>query len=255
MNEEEARHLMAGEFGVQLSKYPLRFCKPAFFGARPAHGDPLEVNNGTASLIRRGDEHFAITCAHVLEGFRRKKEAAAGTFFNIGNCSVDPVGQLVRQDEDLDVAVVGLTPAQADEIVHGSDGIGEAFFDMGVARPSPVAGGEGLAFGGFPGALRRVQSLDALNFGGYGCGATPVTAAHDDYLVCRFEREEWVRNGYEPEPDSIGGISGGPAFRLLQSAAGVISYEFCGIVREYSETLDLLYFAQASAIHDLMGWG
>ncbi|MDA0559684.1 hypothetical protein [Burkholderia pseudomallei] len=255
MDEDQARALLAGPFGIELARYPLRFCKAAFFGIPPGRGNQVEVNNGTASLIARGEDRLMITCAHVLDGFRRKRAESASAFFQIGNCRLDPLAQLVGESHDLDVAVVLLTPEQATEIVHGSFGIGEAFFDIGVTQPELAVVGEGIAFGGFPGDLRRAQSLNELNFGSYSCGATPATQARDDYLVCQFERDEWVRQANEPEPDAIGGLSGGPAFRLLQSPAGIMSYAFAGIVYEFSENFDLLYIRQARAIHDLMGWG
>ncbi|WP_426396868.1 hypothetical protein ACN9M1_01755 [Ralstonia sp. R-29] len=255
MDEDEARALLAGPFGIELARYPLRFCKAAFFGITPEPGNQLEVNNGTASLIARGEDRLMITCAHVLEGFRRKRAESAFAFFQIDNCRLDPLAQMVGESHELDVAVVRLTTEQATEIVDGGFGIGEAFFDIGMARPDLAVAGEGIAFGGFPGGLRRAQSLNELNFGSYSCGATPATVAHDNYLVCQFERDEWIRQANEPEPDAIGGLSGGPAFRLLQSPAGILSYAFAGIIYEFSANIDLLYIAQAQAIHDLMGWG
>ncbi|WP_250504701.1 hypothetical protein [Caballeronia sp. AZ7_KS35] len=151
--------------------------------------------------------------------------------------------------------MIQLTNEQAAEITRGSFGIGEAFYLMDEARPELIEDGDGIAFAGFPGDLRRVQAINELNFGSYSCGATPVTSAHDDYLVCQFEREEWIRQGYEAEPAAIGGISGGPAFQICESAAGLMSFAFAGIVYEFSEGFDLLYVTQARAIHDLIGWG
>jgi hypothetical protein len=45
MSAEEARKLDAGPFGDQLARFPPRFCRPAFFGARPQAGAAVEVNN------------------------------------------------------------------------------------------------------------------------------------------------------------------------------------------------------------------
>ena len=94
MNRDEARALMAGPLGEQLMKFPLRWCKPTFFGIQPAPGEWVEVQNGTASLIVRGEDHFAITCRHVLEGFRGVRAGSDRVFFQIGNCPVDPLAQL-----------------------------------------------------------------------------------------------------------------------------------------------------------------
>lgn len=69
MEREEARALLAGPLGEQLGRFPLRWCKPVFFGIPPAPGHQVEVKNGTASLIVRGEDHFAITCRHVVDGY------------------------------------------------------------------------------------------------------------------------------------------------------------------------------------------
>lgn len=255
MEREEARALLAGPLGEQLGRFPLRWCKPAFFGVPPAPGRQVEVKNGTASLIVRGEEHFAITCRHVVDGYRLTREQSDAVFFQIGDCAVDPLGQLVAQGEDeLDVAVLHLTPEQAARIVHGSFGIGERFFRIGQDRPDLVEEGVGVAFAGFPGALRRAQAIDELNFGAYACGATPVTASNEVRFICQFERDEWVRQGNEPEPETIGGLSGGPSFSIQYTPAGVMSYAFAGIVYEFSEEFGLLYIDQARAIYELMGW-
>jgi hypothetical protein len=198
---------------------------------------------------------FAITSRHVVDGFRLTREQSDAAVFHIGNCAVDLLGQLLAQGEgELDVAVLRLTPDQAAYIVHGSFGIGEGFFRIGQDRPDLVEEGIGVAFAGFPGALRRAQAFDKLNFGAYACGATPVTASNDVRFICQFERDEWVRQGNEPEPATIGGLSGGPSFSIQYTPAGVMTYAFAGIVYEFSEEFELLYIDQAWAIYDLMGW-
>jgi hypothetical protein len=253
MDRDEARALMAGLLGEHLMKFPLRWCKPAFFGIAPAPGNQVEVQNGTVSLIVRGDDHFAITCRHVLDGFRAVRAESDRAFFRIGNCPIDPLAQLVIEGQrDLDVAVLRLTSEQAQRIVHDSDGIGERFFQVGQDRPVIIEEGNGVAFAGFPGALRRHDAPQELNFGSYGCGATPVTVANDARFICQFERAEWVVRAGEAEPATLGGLSGGPAFLIRRSAAGLISYEFAGIIYEFSEDYELLYIAQAAAIFDLM---
>lgn len=254
MTPAEARALLAGPFGLELMRFPLRFTKPAFFGIWPHHGEPLAVNNGSASLIRRGEEHFAITCHHVLDGFRQTRAESQRAFFQIGNCRLDPLVQLAEERERPDVAVIRLSTVQAAEITRDANGIGEAFLMIEDARPELVPERTGIAFGGFPGDLRLQPRVAELNFGSYSCGATPVTASGEDYLVCQFDRAEWVLRGYEPEPATIGGISGCPVLRIHESEAGIISHQFAGIVYEYSQALDLLYIVQAAAIYDLMGW-
>ncbi|HDR8858106.1 TPA: hypothetical protein QDA74_005004 [Burkholderia territorii] len=254
MTPDEARALLAGPFGLELMRFPLRFTKPAFFGIWPRRGDPPTVNNGSASLIRLGEEHFAITCHHVLDGFRQKRAESDRAFFQVANCRLDPLAQLVEESDRPDIAVIRLTAAQAAEITRDSNGIGEAFLEIENARPELLPEEAGIAFGGFPGDLRLQPRGAEFNFGSFSCGATPVTTSRDDYLVCQFERAEWVRQGYEPEPATIGGISGCPVLRIHESKAGIISHSFAGIVYEYSSAFDLLYIVPAAGIYNPMGW-
>jgi hypothetical protein len=231
-----------------MAKYPLRFCKAAFFGEPPSRANPMAVSNGTATLINVGHGPFAITCAHVIEAYRVELENSPRCFFQIGNCRLDPFAQLTALDPQLDFATIKLTAAQAQETIHNSNGIGERFYVQEAWPPGRVVVGDFVAFGGFPGDLRELVSIAGISFGSYSSGAARVTRSHDNYFVCQFERDEWVEHFNEPEPATIGGLSGGPAFVLRHSDAGVISYEFSGVIYEFSEDYELLYVRASGAI-------
>jgi hypothetical protein len=250
LSYEEAKALVAGGLGEVMQKFPLRFCKPILFGMPPSRQRPSRVNNGTASLLKRGEEFLAVTCAHVLAHYRTVSQANQACFFAIGNCHFDPAPQIVAEDPAIDVCVLRLTPRQAAEVLDGKTGIGQDFFELKSAPAAPVEIGDFVTFGGFPGDLRRLESFDAFNFGTYSSGAARVTDRHADYLTCQFEREFWVRSGDigEAEPDSLGGLSGGPAFVLRTSPAGIISYEFCGIVYKMHEASESLFIRNIRAV-------
>src|SRR5687768_8939270 len=69
---EEAKSLVAGSLAQEMAKFALRFCKPVYFGPPPSREHPVVVNSATASLLRFGDELLAVTCSHVIEGYRRE---------------------------------------------------------------------------------------------------------------------------------------------------------------------------------------
>jgi hypothetical protein len=210
----------------------------------------VKVNNGTATLLRRGHIYLAVTCFHVVKHYRNVAHDDPGCFFAIGSCHFNPIAQIVSEDEAIDVCVIHLTPAQASEIVAGNIGIGEQFFELGAASAGPAKVDEYVAFAGFPGELRLLQSLDAFNFGVYSSGAARVTDQHTDYMVCRFERDHWIRSIHsgDAEPKSLGGMSGGPAFVIRHSPAGVISYDFCGIIFRMHEASESLLIRNIDAI-------
>lgn len=243
----EAEALVRGPLGDEMAKFPLRFAKPAYFGDPPSRENPLAVNSGTVSLINVGNGLLAITCFHVIEAYREKRRESDRCIFMIGNCQLDPVAQLIAEDRAVDVATIRLTDAQAAEIIHGGNGFGEALFHAGAWPPDPVAIDNYVAFGGFPGELRRVESFNELNFGSYSSGAARITDTHADYFVCAFEREHWIRQFQEAEPVSLGGLSGGPVF-LIRHSNGVMSYDFAGVIYQIHEERELLTIRQARAI-------
>ena len=108
--------------------------------------------------------------------------------------------------------------------------------------------GDFVAFGGFPGELRKAETFDKLSFGSYSSGAAKVTTTGEDYLVCQFEHEHWVTHGFEPEPSTICGMSGGPVFAIRLSEAGIMTYEFVGHISEFHEDFKLLYVRLARVL-------
>ena len=66
---EEVKKLVAGPLGRQMEMFPLRFCKPVYFGVPLSREHPVAVNNGTASLLDLRGDLLAVTCHHVIEGY------------------------------------------------------------------------------------------------------------------------------------------------------------------------------------------
>ena len=67
---DDAKKLVASRAGIEFEKYPLKFVTPAYLGARPQPGTLATVNSGSASLLRLNGQLYALTCWHVLEGYR-----------------------------------------------------------------------------------------------------------------------------------------------------------------------------------------
>jgi len=227
----------------------LKFVAPALFGPRPQPGMPVAVNSGSASLVRRNGQLFALTCFHVLEGYRQRL-AEGPCIFQLGDCELDPLAQLKAEDKGLDYALIALTDDQGKEIATpGGPFDGTCFCDIGAWPPGEVKEGEFVAFGGFPGELRQAASFDQLSFGSYSSGGSRVTSSRETHLVCHFERDRWVKHGHEPEPQTIRGLSGGPVFAIRHSnEAGIMTYEFIGHIYEFSENFELLYIRLARVL-------
>src|SRR4051812_29069572 len=118
ISPEDAKKLAAGPLGREMSKFPLRFAKAILFGDLPSPHAPARINNGTASLIDLGNGPLAITCSHVIASFRERVRQGRPSLFQSGNCRLNPLSQLISEDENLDLAVIGLRNDQAKEITE-----------------------------------------------------------------------------------------------------------------------------------------
>lgn len=117
---EAVRAMVAGDLGKEMEKYPLRFASSAYFGAPPHRNRELVVSSGSASLVRLNGKPYVITCSHVLQGYRKGLAEDSGCIFQIGDCKLDPIGQLVDENSKLDVAVIGLATCATQGIPQSS---------------------------------------------------------------------------------------------------------------------------------------
>lgn len=245
MTPEEAQRLARGPLGEAMSKFPLRFAKAIIFGDGPLRHHWPEMRSATASLLDLGGGPLAVTCHHVVAEYRMRVDQGRARLFQIGSCRLDPLQQLIFDDERLDVAVIALTPAQARRVTDDGD-IGSSFFQPATWPPPPVCEGDYVSFGGFPGEWRTADGVDSVTFSSYSSGASRVTVVRDSYFVSQFEREYWVSSFQHREAADLrrlGGLSGGPAFAMRG-----LHYDFVGMVYEFSEDYDLLYLRHASIL-------
>jgi len=234
---EKAKKLCKGPLGAEMCKFPLRFAKAALIGIRPIDDSP-NLCNGTVSLVDFGNGPKAITCFHVLAEYKKRKAENKNTIFQIGNVEVDVLNNIIDEDENLDLAIINLKAEDVSAITNG-DVIGSCFYQPTSWPPGEVKKGDSLAFGGFPGLMRELESKNEVVFRSWSSGASLVEAVNDDYIVCQFERVHWVKpDGMEAKGEDLhdlGGLSGAPVFIWRN-----VHYEFVGIVYQFSSEYDLM---------------
>lgn len=241
----EAMQLAAGPLGEQLSKFPLRFSKAAFFGERPSSSRPTVVRNGTISLVNLGAGPIGITCSHILREYRRMLEEYGSVVFQIGNLELNPLEQLMAENVELDLATICFTDQQAQAIASEGE-IGSCFFCPSSWPPPPVAAGESVVFGGFPGDFRERPAHDEIVFLSWSSGGCSVASSHEERFSAQFEREYWVSSfgaQNHMELRALGGMSGGPAF-----VHRGLRFDFVGIIYEFTEAYDIMFFRHSSLI-------
>lgn len=242
---EEAKRAVAGPLGEKLAKFPLLFAKTVFFGQRPSRANPTEIRNGTITLVDLGTGPCGITCQHVVESYRRLLVETNRAVFQIGNVELDPVRQLVDENDRLDLAVIRLTGEQARAITSEGE-IGSCFFRPKAWPCQPPERGLFVAFGGFPGKLKEVISFDELEFRSWSSGASEISSVSDYQFVSAFDRENWVGsygNKVNLDLTALGGMSGGPAF-----ISRGLYWDLVGVVSEYHENYDTVVFSSTSRV-------
>ena len=242
---EQAKKLAAGPLGEVLSKFPLLFAKVAFFGERPTTSQPARINNGTISLVELGNGPLGLTCHHVLKEYRKVRDTTPGVIFQIGNVELDPVEQLIDENQRLDLATIRLTDNQVAAITSEEE-LGSCVFQPRSWPPPLPTPGEYVAFGGYPGSLRTVVSFAQLDFFSWSSGASLVSSGSDWQFVSAFQREYWVTSfaaKHQLDLRDLGGMSGGPAFINRG-----LYWDLVGLVSEYHEHYDAMFFASLRAV-------
>jgi hypothetical protein len=67
---EEARRLIAGDYGREMQNQARRYAVPIFWvEAKGKNGEPDVIRNGTTFFVDTGSAVFGVTAGHVYDGF------------------------------------------------------------------------------------------------------------------------------------------------------------------------------------------
>jgi len=223
--------------------FAARFSIPVYFG----HKTPqLRVvgNNGTGAFVRMNSRFIGITCFHIIDAYRKRRAAGEADFFYFGDVPIDPEGLLISQSERLDLVtfdfqnLVGRSPRFAPE----------NFYVPHRWPPSEVELGNLIVLVGFPGVWTEQTGLFHLEFSAYSFGGI-IDSFGEEHIYTRLLPGESIAIlQQKPGPESVGGISGAPVFLWRESP--IWAAELVGFVKEYQESLDLLYIRRATSLDD-----
>jgi hypothetical protein len=231
-------------FFDEISKYPVRFAVPIFFGDSPNTSFNASLRNGTASLLKLRDRFLAVTCHHVLQGFRQCSSGEAA-FFQLGYVRISPEQHLIAESPAIDLAVFDLTP-----FVGRTRYVTEAnFVSTPIWPPNPVTTEDVICMAGFPGIWRDQVDMGHLRFYSYSSGAAEVVSVRDRQIVTTVQIQDCVTQmNHGLVLGSLGGLSGGPVFAWRKTP--VLHAELVGFIYEYQEYLDLMLVRSAAVIRE-----
>ncbi len=253
-DEAKAREALAGDLGKEMTRFPVLFAAPLFFGTPPNGKTQVEINNGTATLIQ-GDKPVIVTAEHVIRGYEELVNKMPGAIFQIGDLKIhDPLNRIVFRSSAHDLVTLEVTEKEKKEInaqAKTNGGIGGSFYEAKDWPPELPKEGDWIAFGGFPGKIREILSFREIRFDTFSCGSEQVRRVAEDQFTCKFDKKDWVKR--DPHgvskvlDDELGGISGCPVFKINYKPC--MWYELVGFVIEYSKDLEYLIMRPAKFVN------
>ena len=195
----------------EITEELLGYCGPIFIAPAINSYPGQMIGNGTYALVDTGQKRLLVTCCHVWDEYLQQHDANGETILAVtlgeGDSIVafkDPERQLIAADRDLDLAVFEFEP-EGIRVRHRKD-----WFKISHWPIPKVEKGECIVTMGFPGASRRTAGTECR----FGCVAIPVVITDvTDRSIAIFyvDENQEVLNDMQ---NSLGGVSGSPAYRL-----------------------------------------
>jgi hypothetical protein len=192
-------------------------------------------HNGTAFFLNPGQGVFAVTAAHVVDGWRASRASEdAGPLRLAGNgtsIALDWDARVIDAHPEIDIATFGVTEAEIKSlgtiVLTGS---------QRAWPPGPPQEQRGIYYCGYPGIGTRYPSLQEVVFGAVS-GSGIATSVSEKDISSLIEREHLMPalgDGIPPENFDFGGISGGPMLTVVQGA--LRSWALSGVIYQGPNT-------------------
>jgi hypothetical protein len=219
---------MAGGLGRAELEFATSLCAPLFWPIRTGD-DQIRTRNGTAFFLDAGEGVFAVTAAHVIDGWRTSRGCDEAGPLHLGcngpSLKVDWDQRAIDICPKIDIATFRMTREEVTSI-------GKTVL-TGYQKtwpPGPPQIDRGIYYSGYPGVGTRYEP-DALVFGAVP-GSGIVSSLSERDVSTLIEREHLVGvlgAGLPPENFDFRGMSGGPMLTVVQNL-GLRSWALAGII-------------------------
>lgn len=208
-----------------------------------APGQSGYVRSGSGFVLSLSDHDYLGTAWHVVKEWHDAAKTGERIVFQVGALALNPNDRLAWKDEGNDIAFLRLLPGEAARV-----GIAPCEAMFGWPPPHAEAGTY-LLLSGYPRIERLRANDDEFEFGAFST-LLQVTASHENYVVCQFQREHWISEGRDlpPAGTDLCGMSGGPALLVKN-----LAYPLVGLISEFSRDFELLYVKTLSHVPHSFG--
>ena len=224
-----------------IREFAMARCAPFFWTFEPGGDQPVRFRNGTICYVDTGEKTLGITANHVYTGepsYLSDLEAYNGSVHaQFGGNTIYPEKRFIAGDKKLDIATFDVPPvfvsASEVKVIH----------KPATWPPPPLQQGELVIYGGYPGALKEPGTNEIVwPFQSFTWKVTDVTETNI-VLHVDFPNLYWPGHEEEKINDVLGGVSGGPVFRIIEIPEGTqmrVRFELVGIVYEVHESLQVV---------------
>lgn len=209
------------------------FCAPLYWVI--VKDGEVTTRNGTAFFLDAGEGLFAVTAAHVIDGWRKTPPEQRPSPLRLGgngeSLRVDLADRLIDECTEIDIATFSVS---ADEVRR----LGKTVL-TGFQRSWPPAAptlGRGIYYCGYPGVVTQQLSRDEVCFGAAPGGGVASSVSERD-VSSMVERENLIPvfgDGLPPDNFDFRGMSGGPMLTVVQN--GLRSWMLTGVIVEGPNT-------------------
>ena len=194
------------------------------------------IHNGTATVVDTGCKILVVTAEHVYRQYLSDRKRFANLRCQMGGVTVEPEKYLIDMDEKLDVATFALPPML--QVATGATA-----HSVPSWPPRLMANSELAILGGYPGSRRseREGYLDS-DFVTFITRASQSSETHVAFQLNLAESHWPPGERIGPSPD-LGGMSGGPVFRLIDTPIERI--ELAGFIYQAHTEYEIVRARQA----------
>jgi hypothetical protein len=231
---EDQKILFASEFGKQLLEFSRNITHPIYWQSNESGRWNID-GSGTVFFIKIDEQAFAVTAAHVIDGYLLRRGVYPKTSLHIGEIEIDIDSRIISNGSScgVDIATLTVTPSEIAEMNRIALQLTKRNFPL-----QRCDRGGRLLVCGYP-AMSRRNEYGELSFGAL-MTSPIVEAVNDRQITFLIERENIIPifgGGYPEEGSMLGGISGAPMLGVVENEEGIVQFNLVGVVSDASNSI------------------